>query len=158
MEHQARILNLITRAGWEARVGADAGRPLGAIVDELVDYLLFVDERPLPGPVDGPSPFARVFEAQGPRDARGRSLRDLDLQTRLMRYPCSYLVYSEPFDALPGAAKEAIYARLWAVLSGAVHEPRYARLQPADRQAVIDILRNTKAGLPAYFNELRPGS
>jgi len=66
------------------------------------------------------SPFARVFAARGPRDARGRSLRDLDLRTRLMRYPCSYLIYSEPFDALPDAAKRAIYARLWAVLSGRV--------------------------------------
>jgi len=158
MEHQARMLNLITRAGWEARVGADAGRPLGAIVDELVDYMLFIDERPLPGPVDGPSPFALAFEVRGPRDARGRSLREFDLHARLMRYPCSYLIYSEPFDALPGAVKQAIYARLWAVLSGTAREPRYARLQAADRQAVIEILRETKAGLPAYFNEPRPGS
>jgi len=75
-----------------------------------------------------------------------------------MRYPCSYLIYSEPFDALPGAVKQAIYARLWAVLSGTAREPRYARLQAADRQAVIEILRETKAGLPAYFNEPRPGS
>jgi len=158
MEHQARMLNLITRVGWEARVGADAGRPLDAIVNELVDYLLFVDERPLPGPVDGPSPFARVFEARGPKDSRGRSLRELDLRTRLLRYPCSYLIYSESFDALPAAAKAAIYARLWTVLSGAGHDPRYARLEAADRHAVIEILRDTKPDLPAYFSEPRPGS
>lgn len=158
MEHQARMLNLITRAGWESRVGADAGRPLEAIVNELVDYLLFVDERPLPGPVEGPSSFARVFEARGPKDTRGRSLRDLDLRTRLMRYPCSYLIDSESFEALPSAAKEAIYARLWAILSGAVHDPRYDRLSTADRRAVIEILRDTKPGLPAYFSEPRSAS
>jgi hypothetical protein len=153
IEHQARMLNLLTRAGWEARVGADAGRPLDAIVNELVDYLLFVDERPLPGPIDAASPFARVFTARGPRDARGRSLRDLDLRTRLMRYPCSYLIYSEPFDALPDTAKRAIYARLWAVLSGRVSDPRYARLTDADRRAVVEILKDTKRELPSYFGE-----
>jgi len=158
MEHQARMLNLITRAGWEARVGADAGRPLDAVVNELVDYLLFIDERPLPGPVEGPSPFARLFEARGPRDTRGRSLRDLDLHTRLVRYPCSYLIYSEPFAALPAAAKDAIYLRLWAVLSGSLAEPRYARLDEADRRAVIEILRDTKPDLPAYFRDGRSGS
>jgi len=158
MEHQARMLNLITRAGWEARVGADAGRPLDAIVNELVDYLLFVDERPLPGPVDGPSPFARVFAARGPRDARGRSLRDFDLRTRLMRYPCSYVIYSEPFAALPEVAKQAIYARLWAVLSGKVPDARYERLSAADRRAVLEILRETKPDLPAYYADGRPAS
>jgi hypothetical protein len=150
-EHQARMLNLMTRAGWEARVGADAsGRPLSAIVNELVDYLLFVDERPLPGPVQ-PSPFARTFAARGPRDGAGRSLRDLDLRSRLMRYPCSYLIYSEPFDALPDTARQAIYARLWAVLSGAVADARYNRLTPGDRAVVLEILRETKPGLPDYF-------
>ncbi len=41
---------------------------------EIVDYLLFVDEAPLPGPIRGDSGFAAAFEAQGPRDRRGRSL------------------------------------------------------------------------------------
>src|SRR4029079_7098848 len=85
VEHQARMLNLITRTGWEARVGADAGHPLVAIVNELVDYMLFIDEMPLPGPLEGPSPFAHAFEVRGPKDTRGRSLRELDLRTRLMR-------------------------------------------------------------------------
>jgi len=158
MEHQARMLNLLTRVGWEARVGADAGRPLDVIVNELVDYLLFVDERPLPGPVGEASPFARVFSAAGPRDSRGRSLRDLDLRRRLMRYPCSYLIYSAPFEALPPAATQAIYARLWAVLSGATKDARHERLSESDRRAVLEILRDTKPDLPAYYNDGRPGS
>jgi hypothetical protein len=152
LEHQTRLLNLLTRAGWEARVGAAAaGRPLSEVVGELVDYLLFVDEVPLPGPVDGTSPFAAAFQAEGPRDARGRSLRDLDLRTRLLRYPCSYLVYSEPFDALPEPARNAVYARLWTVLSGADPDPRYRQLSEGDRQAVLEILRATKPNLPPYF-------
>ena len=78
MEHQMRMLNLMTRVGWEARVGeAIAGRPLQKGIDELVDYLLFVDEAPLPGPIAGASTFARHFADDAPRDRAGRSLKDL---------------------------------------------------------------------------------
>jgi hypothetical protein len=153
LEHQARMLNLLTRAGWDARMGAGAGRPLSEIVNELVDYLLFVDEEPLPGTVEGTSTFARTFANIGERDTRGRSLRELDLRTRLMRYPCSYLIYSEPFDALPDGVKRAIYARLWTILSGALREPKYDRLSEDDRTAILEILRDTKPDLPAYFTD-----
>ena len=151
LEHEARMLNLITRAGWDARIGAEAGRAMDAAVEELVDYLLFVDEQPLSGPVTGTSTFTRTFAAAGPRDSQGRSLRELDLKTRLMRYPCSFLIYSEPFNALPDDVKRAVYARMWKVLSGEVKDARYATLTPADRSAVIGILRDTKPDLPDYF-------
>ncbi len=151
LEHQARMLNHITRVGWEARMGKDAGRPLDQSVSELVDYLLFVDEAPMPGPIEGPTAFAHTFARQGPRDSRGRSLRDLQLIDRLMRYPCSYLIYSEPFDALPADAKALVYKRLWAVLSGEGTGTRYARLTPGVRQALIEILRETKTDLPSYY-------
>jgi hypothetical protein len=151
LEHQAQMLNLITRVGWEARVGADAGRPLERAAAEFVDYLLFVDEAPIPGPVKGTSPFASTFSAAGPRDRRGRSLRDLDLERRLLRYPCSYLIYSEPFDALPATAKAAIYERMWEVLSGRDTAPRYNVLSAADRNAIVEILRDTKKDLPSYW-------
>jgi hypothetical protein len=68
-----------------------------------------------------------------------------------MRYPCSFLIYSAPFDALPQETKAAIYERMWAVLTGAVTDSRYARLMPESRRAVIEILRDTKPDLPAYF-------
>jgi hypothetical protein len=151
LEHQARMSSLITRLGWEARLGSEAGRPLRDAAVELVDYMLFVDEVELPGPVTGSSSFAATFAAKGPRDGRGRSLRDLDLRTRMMRYPCSYMIYSEPFDALPPAAKTEVYARMWEILSGAERDPRYGRLSDSDRRAIVEILRETKADLPEYF-------
>ena len=154
LEHQARLLNLMTRVGWESRIGQEAARFLDEEVQELVDYLLFVDEEPLPRPVTSTSTFARTFARQGPRDSKGQSLRELDLRTRLMRYRCSYLIYSESFDAIPEQAKRAIYARMWQILSGSAKEPRYARLSGEDRQAVIEILRETKADLPAYFGSI----
>jgi len=152
LEHQAQMLNLITRVGWEARAGApDAGRPLDQAAAQLVDYMLFVDEAPLPGPIAGTSAFATKFNASARRDSRGRSLKDLDLNSRLLKYPCSYLIYSEPFDAMPPAARAAVYARLWEVLSGRDRSERYNVLSTADRQAILEILRETKPDLPDYY-------
>jgi hypothetical protein len=151
LEHQAQMLNLVTRLGWEARAGADAQRSFSAAVEEFVDYLLFVDESPLPGPISGPTTFAGRFSESGPRDAKGRSLRELDLTRRLLKYPCSYLIYSEPFESLPAAAKTAVYQRMWNVLNGKVADERYSTLSAADRTAVIEILRDTKKDLPEYW-------
>ena len=158
MEHQSFMSTLITRIGWDARIAGEAGRPMAAAAAELVDYMLFVDEAPLPDHVTGSTRFASVFQAQGPRDAKGRSLRDLHLKGRLMKYPCSYLIYSPAFDALPAHAKGAVYQRLWEVLSDGDPNPRYNRLSPDDRQAIIEILRETKPDLPDYFFPAPSGS
>lgn len=139
-DHQMRMMNLITRLGWEFRVRKP--EELEEPVREFVDYLLFKDEAPLASPVRGESGFAEKFAAQGPRDAHGRGLRDFDLQRRLMRYPCSYMIYSEAFDGMPEAAREAVYRRMWTVLS--------ADSRP-EAKAVIEILRATKPGLPEYW-------
>lgn len=154
--HQARMMNLMTRVGWEVRVAEADHRPdlealLRTSAAELVDYLLFVDEAPLPGALRGTSGFSERFAALGPRDGRGRSLRQLDLQTRLLRYPCSYMIYAPAFDGLPASVRNAIYQRMWEILSGEDHAPKYARMTAADRRAVIEILRETKADLPAPF-------
>jgi hypothetical protein len=152
LEHQAKMLNLLTRVGWESRIGEkESGRTVQQAAAELVDYLLFVDEAPLPGPIAGTTKFAEVFSSQGPRDSRGRSLRDLSLETRLLRYPCSYLIYSAPFDGLPAAAKAAVYARMWEILSGQERDRRYAVLTAADRQAITEILTETKPEVAEYF-------
>jgi hypothetical protein len=155
-EHQMHMINLLTRIAWDARVLANAHRAdapavLARSAEEVVDYLLFVDEAPLPDAVRGTSGFADRFAARGPADRRGRSLRELDLKTRLLRYPCSYAIYSEAFDALAPEARAAIYERLWRILSGGEPAPKYARLAAADRRAIIEILRDTKKNLPAYF-------
>ena len=152
-EHQLEMMNVLTRVGWEYRVAAAEGRPAATLertIEDAVDYLLFVDEARLE-PLAGTSGFAELFTALGPTDSRGRSLRELQLDGRLMRYPLSYMIYSGAFDALPPQARDAIYRRLWEVLSGNVDDARYAKLVPADREAIIGILVATKAGLPDYF-------
>ena len=105
-DHQAHAVNLLTRLNWEARVAAGGGRPdystgiLRKLVDETADYFLFVDEAPPPARIIPRPGFAETFAAPGPKDRAGRSLRELNLETRLMRYPCSYMVYSEAFQRL----------------------------------------------------------
>jgi hypothetical protein len=151
--HQVRMMNLLTRFGWQARIAAYEGRGASTLevqASELVDYMLFVDEAPLDR-VKGTSGFAERFSQRGPRDGKGRSLRDLDLRTRLLRYRCSYMIYSDAFDALPAAARDVVYRRLKTILSGAERAPKYSRIAAADRQAILEILRETKTNLPAGF-------
>jgi hypothetical protein len=95
------------------------------------------------------SAFARTFAEKGPRDHRGRSLREFDLETRLFRYPLSYMVYSAAFDALPSEARTRIYRRLFAILTGAADDPVYAHLSTDDRRAILEILHDTKPGFPS---------
>jgi len=112
--HQMHMTNLLTRLNWELRLAAYEHKPfdMAGAAKEVVDYMTFVDESPLPNRIQGTSGFAEEFAAKGPRDHRGRSLREFDLQSRLMRYRCSYMIYSEAFDALPPAARQAIYQRM----------------------------------------------
>jgi hypothetical protein len=156
LEHQGHMANLITRVGWEARLAAaapskDASLRVVEGARDLVDYLLNVYEAPFAGPMQGSSGFAARFAAEGPRDTKGRSLRELDLRRRMFKYPCSYMIYTEAFTSLPAAAKDAVYSRMWEVLSGRDKHPRYNVLTAADRQAIIEILRDTKKDLPPYF-------
>jgi len=161
------MTNLLTRAAWQARVADPALHPpytaapgeeerialmMKGVASEVVDHLLFVDEAALADRVRGQSGFAGHFSASGPRDRKGRSLTELDLNRRLLKYPCSFLIYSPAFDALPPRAKNPIYQRLWDVLSGTEREARYhTALSRADRQAIVEILRDTRRDLPPYF-------
>jgi len=165
LNHQMKMINLLTRVGWETRIAieqvgrspqnkANAERLITADAADLADYMLFVGEAPMPGKFESTSGFQQQFAASGPRDSRGRSLRQLDLERRLMRYPCSYMIYSPAFDGLPDAAKESVYARLWAVLSGKDKSRKYSNLTPEIRAAIVGILLETKPGLPAYFKPL----
>jgi len=167
LTHQAGMTNLLTRAAWEARAAdpslhapftstpeqqASISAVMTGVASEVVDYLLFVDEARLTERVRGASGFAERFSTSGPRDRKGRSLYELDLSRRLMKYPCSYLIYAPAFDALPPLAKAPVYKRLWEVLSGEEKDPRYrSALSLTDRQAIVEILRETKKDLPQYF-------
>lgn len=148
LNHQVGMHNLVTRLGYEARLK----RPeLPQTIEATLRYLLFVNEPPLRDPAKGSSSFRAEFEKQGPADSRGRSLRQLDLEHRLLRYRCSFLIYSEAFDALPSEAKDPLYKRLYEILTGVDQTPAFSVLSTADRKAILEILRETKPSLPQYF-------
>jgi hypothetical protein len=136
MEHQTRMTNLLTRLGWETRMGAEAAK-IDEIVREVVEYMLFEKETRLTAPIKGSERYTADFAAPGPKDHNGRSLRDLDMKTRMFRYPCSFLIYSGQFDALPQSAKDKVYRRL------------RERLTEQNRLDVIEILKDTKKDFPA---------
>ena len=108
----------------------------------------------LADPIEGTSGFSQEFTALGPRDKSGRSLREFDLKRRIFKYPCSYLIYSEAFDALPEPAKKYIYSRLYEILTGRDHSDRYNRLSPGERRDILEILLATKPGLPSEWQRL----
>jgi hypothetical protein len=169
LAHQTQMHNLITLTNYQTRIALyKAGLAADTKVDvipeavrqqyqkpaeQLVRYLLFADEAPLEGQVKGASGFAEEFAARGPRDPKGRSLRDFDLRTRIFKYPCSYLIYNEAFDSLPAQAKDYVYHRLFQVLTGRDQSPEFARLEGDTRRSILEILLATKPGLPAEWHK-----
>jgi hypothetical protein len=155
-EHQTQMVNMLTRLNWEARIAeynhSTDGSALDRDIDSLVAYMLFVDEAKLAGPVRGVSTFTKTFPERGLRDKEGRSLRDFDLQTRLFKYPLSYMIYSDAFDALPPPVQDRVYRKLFDVLTGADRSRKFASLAMSDRKSILEILTETKANLPAYFH------
>ena len=131
LEHQVTVHNLIIRANFKSRMLLTRLLPTGdaatlhwaqlpaalqtrldALLAPVADGLALRKAAPLPDKVVGGNGYAAWFQAQGPRDTRGRSLRELDLHTRVFRYPLSFLIYSEGFDALPLFVREHLYEKL----------------------------------------------
>ena len=118
-DHQGHAINLLTRLGWETRVATAEGRldfskgDLRDLARETADYFAFVGRNDTRRRRFAASRNSRRrFSSTGPRDRKGRSLRELDLQTRLFKYRCSYMIYSPAFDALPPEAQAAVLARM----------------------------------------------
>ncbi len=171
LEHQSQMHNLIARASIETRtaeyydrginealgrpedtVSASTERRIAAAGEALIRYMLFADEVELASPIESLTEFTTAFEHGSAHrtDSHGRSLRQLDLQRRLFQYPCSYLVYSEAFAALPPAMMSFVQQRLSKILFGKESPAGYERLSNADRQAIREILSET---MPALLHE-----
>ncbi len=165
LTHQVRVHNLIALVHKEGTrgVGGLAAQKPGfrspsapsvrsfAAMDRLVRAMLFVGEAELEGSVQGTSNFAAEFTARGPSDRQGRSLRDFDLERRLFRYPLSFLIYSDAFDALPEFALNHIYDRLGEILTEPEPREDFEHLTASDRKAIYDILLATK---PAFAERI----
>lgn len=171
LEHQTEMHNLMSRAAIQVADALEAERAINGILkgprpagysesttrriksagDSVLRYMLFANEAKFTAPVKGNTDYAKDFSSRGPRDSKGRSLRDFDLQSRVFKYPCSFLIYSEQFDALPQPLLDYIYQQLWRI----THEKEKGRdfdsLTTDDRDAIREILLETKKGLPDYW-------
>lgn len=163
LEHQTQMQNAITWANFETRMALHqsetmnevlgresdyvsdiARRRIDRAADRVVEHLLMVNEFALTDEVKGTSPFAEEFEARGLVDGQGRHLRKFNLKTRLFEYPCSYMIYSQSFDALPEIVRARVYARLHDVLTGRDTSATFQHLTETDREAIHQILIETR--------------
>jgi hypothetical protein len=160
-EHQIDVHNALTRVSYDVQGllhGADGQASqaeidarVAELVEPLVETMLFVAAAPLGGAIDGTSGFADDFERRGIRDAQGRSLRDLDLETRLFQHPVSYLIHSDAFASLPAEARRAALRRIAAVLRGDAADDKFYHLTAQDRARAADILRATHGGIAEFL-------
>ena len=156
LEHEAHMHNFIARLNYETVIALQQYGKIDHLkskVESFLQYALFTEEAPITNAVKGSAAFVKEFESRGPVDSKGRSLRQFDLNTRLFKYPCSFLVYSEQFDAMPAQIKEMIYKRLHEILTGADKSAKFETLTTTDRKAILEILRQTKKDLPDYWRE-----
>lgn len=174
LEHQALVHNRMTKANFTARQAFDyentlneaLGEPKGnrldsttrriqSAGDDLIEAMLFVEEAKITSPIRGTSGFAETFSQKGPKDKQGRSLHQLDFQLRMFKYPCSHLIYSESFDALHPEMKKYLWQKLWDIFNNRDNSKKFAHLSAADRKAILEILRDTKPGLPDYWKNIQ---
>lgn len=118
LEHQCEMHNRLSRAmmrvrkwsAYQKNIYKALGEPMpyepsGTLLtvlnserDDILEYLLFRDEIKMPdGGVQGAGRFEQGFRRNRKEDEEGRSLKDFDLQTRLFKFRCSYMIYSEAF-------------------------------------------------------------
>ncbi len=159
LEHQADVYNILTQARFDIRYGLflreQAGSDPAAFQaasealterlrkssEQIVRAFLFCEEAPLTAPIAGTSSFAADFTDLGIKDQKGRSLRDFDLNTRMFKYPCSYLIETDAFHSLPTELKDAVKLRLLEVLTASEVPMEYQHLTTETRKAIMEILK-----------------
>jgi hypothetical protein len=168
LEHQMQMHNALAAANYETRqaihqscqmnellerpqghVSDSAKRRIAKSAERVLKHLLMCDEYQLTDRVSGSTSFAEDFTARGKQNSQGRSLRDFDLQTRLFKYPCSYLIHSSAFDGLPHEVRAQVISRLTAILEGRDHSPEYSHLTTDIRREILEVLRDT---MPEFKN------
>lgn len=152
MQHQVDVQNEIARVNYQVRSimereGDITSDELAEKTEPLLQALFMANEAPLSDTVRGTSGFTEYFQNLGPFDSNGHSLRELDLQNRVFRYPLSYQIYTEAFDALPAPALTYLRQRVSAVLNGSDQTENFSHLSATDRSIILDLLGETKPGL-----------
>jgi hypothetical protein len=156
-EHQAGFVNRAIEATDRTRThlhndGEKLTAAQEAELDEqarlLTRYLLFADEVLLPsGGVAGNDDFRADF-LRHRRTVNGKSLKDLELKTRLFQNRCSYMIYGTAFAGLPAVMKSKVFAELKRALDESSPAPEFAYLPPAEKRSIRSILKGSLDELP----------
>jgi hypothetical protein len=168
LEHQVGVHNLLIEANLTTRATLHRhtemqkafGEPVEAPLSEtnerilqrlatkVLKEMLYVEEVPLPGGIEGTGIFQTAFEEGRNKSVGGRSLRDFRLYERLMKYRCSHLIYSEAFANLPDAIRTRILSQLHGILTKPADWPEFAHLGEAERGHILAIVKETVPDLP----------
>lgn len=164
LEHQTSVQNVLTKANHTAlramhmqtNLRKELGEPeeknpvgtarriIDHSTDDIVEALFFKDEAALPdGGIEGDESFQTAFSARAARSSDGRSLKDLQLNTRLFKYRCSYMVHSITFKHLTPPLKETVIARMKQILSGTDTSGQFDYLGESERRHIWRILTDT---------------
>jgi len=173
-DHQVHVHNVLSTANQDARIAlhrwpamreilglpADAPPQGSCLVvfasqaEKILDALLCRGEAAWPaGGITGDGVFAPAYAKTRKPDSQGRSLRDLDLQTRLFRYRCSPLIYSQSFASLPKQMRDLVLLRLSSGLRAFPPSPSFGHLADDERVAIHEILTQTLPDLPAGWGQ-----
>lgn len=168
LEHQVGVHNLLVEANWvtqttlrrheemqkafgeavDAPLSETNERILSSVATRVLREMLYVEEIPLPGGIEGSAAFQEAFRQKRIKNAEGRSLRDFRLYGRLMKYRCSHLIYSEAFTSLPRAIRDRILDQLYGILTRPADWPEFGHLGQSEREHILSILRETLPDLP----------
>jgi hypothetical protein len=159
LEHQCHAHNLLTsarmnyeRACYLAKSIApdddpdlgSAGRVADQAAQRIIDWFLFRGEAALGDDgVTGHEDFLRAFAALVPASKNGDSLADFQLNTRIFKNRCSYMVHSEAFQGLPPSVRKRVMERLKQVIDHPPANDAYADIKASERRRIGQILRDT---------------
>jgi len=159
LEHQCQAHNLLTAASMNYRRAYYLGKamdpqgdPDQGSADRLADYaaakivqwFLFAGEADQgEDGVEGNDEFQRQFEASVPHAEDGASLADFQLNGRIFKHRCSYMIYSEAFRSLPVAVKKRVIAGLRKVLEAPADDDAYPDMKLPERRKTAGILHDT---------------
>lgn len=159
LEHQCQAHNLLTSAKMNydrARFlsksidpsgdpdEGSAGRVAEQAAQRIVDWFLFQGEAALgEDGVSGSDAFQQAFSAAVPRGKSGDSLADFQLNSRLFKNRCSFMIYSPAFQHLPTSIKSRVIGKLKAVFDATEPHDAYPEIKLSERHRTAQILRDT---------------
>ena len=160
-EHQMGFENRLVRgiylvrqlkADGKGMLGASEMNEIDEAAQELARYILFADEAKFPREgMQGDEVYAEDFLADRKASKRGMALKDLDMRTRMFKYRCSFMLYTDTWKHAPKELKERVYYRMAEGLRDTNPNPQLAHLPVEERRAIREILKDTLSDLPPWW-------